>query len=61
SDRFATAGDLAAALAALPPMADWPDEQARAWWVRFHATQQHAQHVSSERTVTLAVDLTRAE
>jgi serine/threonine-protein kinase len=57
TERFASAGELADALRALPPANDWDLAEARRWWRDVHASQQTELAATAAPTITVTVDL----
>jgi eukaryotic-like serine/threonine-protein kinase len=56
AERFSTAHELAAALQAIGPLADWDEGRAEAWW-RAYRPKTPMPDVSGVATVTMAVDV----
>ncbi len=56
SARFASAAELAAALAEIPREKDWSERDARAWWHDFRAAPE-APEITDQKTITVKVDL----
>jgi serine/threonine-protein kinase len=57
ADRFASAGELADALRAVPPANDWELAEAGRWWRDVHASQQAEHAAAATPTITVTVDL----
>jgi len=57
TDRFASADELALALAAVPPEKDWDRAEATRWWRDFRDRQTEAVVASTTPTMTITVDL----
>jgi serine/threonine-protein kinase len=57
AQRYASAAELAEALEAVPPTADWTKADATAWWDRFRTSQAATTAASAAPTTTITVDL----
>jgi len=53
SERYASAGELAAALRALPPVKDWSTADAQLWWRDFRTEPAAPAPATDARTVTI--------